>query len=65
MTILLCAIAAIGLISFIASLEIQRRYENAKSRLEARLCPHGIVDTGWCEECQEKFNAPSSRNICD
>ena len=32
-------------------------YEAAKKRFAARLCPHGIVDTGWCEECQrEKAN---------
>ena len=34
---------------------VQRgNYKAAQRRFAARFCSHGIVDTGWCEECERQ-----------
>ena len=39
------------------------RRATAQERFAAHFCPHGIVDTGWCEECHgENCNAGPVRN---
>jgi hypothetical protein len=52
--ILLAAAVVPGVFRFAAWLGRTTRYSNAQARFAARFCSHGIVDTGWCEECERK-----------